>query len=222
MSDWCDSRPCFGYNAQQVNTHTHIWLHLGCNSHLWKLCLGGAGVCACSWNSGEGESIPSPSDFLLHCTKLWRKDTPCTEQHTVSHQKISSQSVCTRPPGLMRSPLHAVMAAGENWEREPALETDRHLYWNPVFPLCHARRPCTAQYVFLLECGQSTYLSRQVSFVYRESRMAEERVQDRRFWLESALKTVFKLQLKVVLRLFVFFHQSLWACLHALITHYCE
>lgn len=73
---------------------------------------------------------------------------------------------------------------------EPILETDRHLYWNSVFPLCYAPQACTAQYVFLLECGQSTYLSRQVSFVYWESGMAEERAQsakalDGRFWLTT-------------------------------------
>lgn len=136
--------------------------------------MGGAGVCACEVETAE--SIPSPSDFLLYRTKLRRKGNLCTEQHTVSHQNISPQCWHTLW-GLMRSPLHAVIPAGEYCKREPILETDRHLNWNSAFPLCCADWPCTAQYVFLLECGQSTYLSRQVSFVYRESGMSEERVQ---------------------------------------------
>lgn len=46
-----------------------------------------------------------------------------------------------------------------------------------VFAFCYAHQHCMVQYVFLLECGQSTYLSTEVSFVYCESRMVEERVQ---------------------------------------------
>ncbi len=224
VSDWWDCRPCFGYNAQQVNTHRS-----GCISEVIRISgsfvwVGQVCVYTSGWNSGEGESIPSPSDFLLYCTKLRRKDTPCTEQHTVSHQKISPQPAYTYTLGLMRSLLHAVIPAGEYCEREPILETDRHLYCNSVFPLCYAHWPCSAQYVFLLECGQSTYLSRQVSFVYWESRMAEERAQsteaqDRRFWLDSTFKTVeidvcLNFIFQVPACLFPPVHQSVFTCTH--------
>lgn len=59
----------------------------------------------------------------------------------------------------------------------------RRQYWKKTFvtefrvPVSCAHQPVHNSVCLQLECGQSTYLRRQVSFVYCESRMAEEQVQ---------------------------------------------
>lgn len=102
VSDWCDS-------TQQANTYSRCaWISyatLNSGSFVWAVW-----VCVHSWNSREGESIPSPTDFLSNCTELRRKDTPCTGHHTVFHQHVSLECPCPFTLRLMRSLLHAVIA----------------------------------------------------------------------------------------------------------------
>lgn len=84
VSDWCECRPCSIFNA---HTRKHTCIHTHAQTHIHSSCyitdfsvfffLGRANVCTCarvcvytrSQNSREVESIPSPSDFLLHCTQ---------------------------------------------------------------------------------------------------------------------------------------------------------
>ena len=123
VSDWCNCRPCSIYNAQQVsrNTHTqthkqthrraythrhthtqkntHSRLHLRCNTHFWKLCLGGASVCACVSiplveTAGKGNRFhpPGTSSYTVYKAKKERHP-PHRTTYCFSPKNISTVGI---------------------------------------------------------------------------------------------------------------------------------